>query len=224
MEWKSFLGKKVKAESAAAAKQVSVLKKKIDPSPSLDRRLLNDDTEESEEDSLFEFKSSASEQYGAFPNSVPPLLDDFSDLSPIQPQDEETPKKMEEVSDTGTNLENHSFLKRLQACATPIIPRQLSGQVCENRDILPSAHIAFLRSNSPEADASPKDVPKNLCGHHETIREEAALQDANNNCGQSKNNSAKRERECLNPKDLSSEVPSVVSDERFGAKTSMQLR
>lgn len=218
MEWKSFLGKKVKAESAAAAaKQDNVSRSQ--------ERTTMDAPLESEEDSLFEFTASASDQSGAFPTGVPPLLepqDGFSDLSPIKGRkNDDVDKQMEEVSDTGTNVEQGSFLKRLQACAAPMIPRQLSGQANGKEGSMPSEHLAFLRTKPQTVDSM--EGPRSLCARPETISEETAPYEArtqDTDSSEGRSSSAKRGKQRPSQDHVGSEVRSVVSEEGFGTRTS----
>mmetsp|Transcript_22330 Transcript_22330/g.32965 ORF Transcript_22330/g.32965 Transcript_22330/m.32965 type:complete len:1559 (-) Transcript_22330:92-4768(-) len=224
MEWKSFLGKKVRAESAAAAaKQDNA--SRSHPKTSMDGGESNTEFPPlSEEDSLFEFPASVSDQSGAFPTGMPPLLgpqDNFSDLSSIQGQeDEDANNRMEQVSDTGTNVEQGSFLKRLQACAAPMMPRQLSGQVNGKDDSVPSEHLAFLRTKPDGMNG-----PQSLCARPDTISEETTTldlqlrtQDTDNSEGRS--SSAKRGKQRSSQNHVGSEVRSVVSEEGFGTKSS----
>lgn len=231
-EWKSFLEKKVMAESAAAAKQSVARRSRPDPSeirnrsdPSGNDPGYSGDEEDVDDDSLFEFKPSMRDQTGAFPtaaNSSPGELDDsFSDLSPIQAREEEYDderlKGMEAVSDTGTNIEQGSFLKRLQACAAPMMPRQFT-QTQEGSETVPSSHLAFLRS-SPQAGSSSHFVPPNLCGRPDTISE-SGEQELRTPREPDRSSSSKRSKQRSSPRYSGSEVRSVASDDGFGARTS----
>lgn len=230
-EWKSFLEKKVIAESAAAAKQSVARRSRPDPSevrkradPSGNDAGYSGDEEDVDDDSLFEFKPSMRDQTGAFPtaaNSNPGELDDsFSDLSPIQAREEEYDDErrgMEAVSDTGTNIEQGSFLKRLQACAAPMIPKQFT-QSQENSETVPSSHLAFLRS-TPQGGSSSHFVPPNLCGRPDTVSE-GGEQELRTPREPDRSSSAKRSKQRSSPRYSGSEVRSVASDDGFGARTS----
>jgi hypothetical protein len=245
-EWKSFLGKKVRAESAAAAKREYVAADRPDPTsqnqepprpdPSEEKYRAGKDPEEnvagdSDDDSIFEFKPSLSDQAGAFPTQSSSRAEDtFSDISPIPTQEEEESiGRMEQVSDTGTNVEQGSFLKRLQACAAPIMPRQFIGQT--NDDSVPSAHLAFMRSNQQGTGqavaanrSSARYIPPNLCGRPDTIAEdsEEPLESpaASPSDEPRRSSSSKRGKQRSSPREVASEVRSVSSDDGFGAKTS----
>lgn len=213
MEWKSFLGKKVRAESAAAAA--------IQPRTLADEHGSNENALESEDDSLFEFAGSAGEQSGAFPTGVPPLLEQ----SDKGQEEEVATRQMDQVSDTGTNIEQGSFMKRLQACAAPMLPRQLSGQGIDNGESVNSEHLAFLRSKPQDTDG--ENFPQSLCARPGTISDESVpldlqlhKKDTENSLDQSRSSSAKRGKQQSSENFVGSEVRSVISEEGFGTKTS----
>ena len=246
-EWKSFLEKKVMAESVTATKQERAQRNKPEPpkihhgqKPAASFPI----EKEGDDDSLFEFKPSMRDQAGAFPTTAHSRPDDvgdsFSEISPIQTHEEEydeeeekyehVNRSMDAVSDTGTNIEQGSFLKRLQACAAPIIPRQFSqfsqAQVNDDADSVPFAHLAFLRS-SPQANGggainsspSARFVPPNLCGRPDTISEEAGDSLPSPQEVQ-RSSSAKRAKQRSSSRYSGSDNRSTVSDEGFGARTS----
>ena len=133
----------------------------------------------------------------------------FSDLSPIQAREEEYDDEgirgMEAVSDSGTNIEQGSFLKRLQACAAPMIPRQFTqSQGMEG---------------SETAGLSSHFVPPNLCGRPDTVSarggEELPIPRE-----PERSSSSKRSKHRSSPRYSGSEVRSVASDDGFGARTS----
>ena len=212
--YKTFLGKKVRAESAAAARKEETQKidplvlERIDPvnsgqgPPRLN--LIKPSENDIDDDSLFEFQST-SDNGGRRTTRTHPLLKSdasigsersgselsdgaFPDISPIQTQDEDdsvnegnrNTGRFESVSDTGTDIEQSSFLKRLSACAAPILPRQFT-QMDFIQDSVPMAHLAFLKTNPPvtrgtaapsSSRSSGRYIPPSLCGRPETILED----------------------------------------------------
>lgn len=242
-EWKSFLQKKVSAESAAAAKLGGVEAARPDPSevrkrpdPSESRRGKDPEgclEDEPDDDSLFEFKPSMRDETGAFPTAAQGTIDEvddsFSDISPIQAREDgydddeddedEGSRGMEAVSDTGTNIEQGSFFKRLQACAAPMMPRYSQSQPVDGNTV-PSSHLAFLRSppQSGGASSSAHFIAPNLCARPDTISEEVEALPSPIETARS--SSSKRSKQRSSPRYGGSEVRSITSDDGFGAKTS----
>jgi hypothetical protein len=232
--WKSFLEKKVIAESAAAAKQEVVNpSQRMDlPPANIDERSydVGEQSSEQDEDSLFEFKLSMRGENGAFPtiaNSMPGIVDDsFSDISPIQTQGEEyyegdhdRTQSMESVSDTGTNVEQGTFFKRLQACAAPIMPRQFLPS-SDLMDSLPAAHLAFLRGTSQRKTQNSTSLysPHGFCGSSDDVKDDGKSNLASS-ATERGSSSSKRGKARTSPKQIS-ETVSPISDAGFGAKTS----
>jgi hypothetical protein len=208
------LGKKVRAESAAAAKKEESRSREI-LSPdatrpkygSIGSAKLQPSDHDTDGDSLFEFKSMPDTSHlvdtvmnqagqrnslalGSQRNSTSVSEGAFPDISPIQTQDEDdsvgdgtSSNKYESTSDTGTNIEQGSFFKRLSACAAPIIPRQFA-QHFSGDDSMPMAHLAFLKTNptvtrgtqstSAGNGSASRFVPPTLCGRPDTIIEDAS--------------------------------------------------
>lgn len=205
-EWKSFLGKKVQAESAAAVKQERGSTKKEPEgdvaiadyskgvkSTSGNKLVAPQPRNTEDDDSLFEFAASeierqrdakSSENAPSKSRDLHTVDDDFSDISPIHKNDED---EMEKVSDTGTAVEQGSFMKRLQACAAPMMPRQFTqsgnggAEGGGEGNAVPMAHLAFLRTNPPVSSGSggggsSRFVPPALCGRPDTIVEDDSIQ------------------------------------------------
>ena len=106
--------------------------------------------------------------------------------------------------------ENRTFLQRLTECAAPV----MNGE-------LPSAHLAFLRSQ-PASSAPEKDsTPFGLCGGRPDVIHEEDDEDDASHSGTEQQNS-KRESKSNPLRKMDTERPekagSVVSDS-FGAKT-----
>jgi hypothetical protein len=198
-EWKSFLGKKVRAESESAAAatleetkrregSLGASKPGIPRAPGLPKRIpsgsergVTDDNG----DSSFSFGDGPSDVDGspgattaaarrrerALQQSSP---SGFSDISPIPPREDSfgvDDVRMERVSDTGTAVEQSSFMKRLSACAAP-----LSRAFTQNgADGMPISHLDFMRTN-PAAQSSPNNsgrfVPAGMCGKQDIINED----------------------------------------------------
>jgi hypothetical protein len=257
--YKAFLGKKVRAESAAAAKKEETLTREIispdAPRPkygSTGPAKLQGNEHDTDDDSLFEFQSTSDTGHrvdtvmnqavlrnslalGSQRNSSRVSEGAFPDISPIQTQDEDdsvgdgsSGNKYETTSDTGTNIEQGSFFKRLSACAAPIIPRQFSQHFGD--DSVPMAHLAFLKTNPPLTRGTPsasagnrsasRFVPPTLCGRPDTILEDANEGTSPLQASGAGNNfrSTPLTHSTSNTNDFKSSS-SVVSGE-FGAKTS----
>jgi len=233
-EWKSFLAKKVRAESAAAN----------------DEQQRRSKGRDEDRDSLFDFPESE----GAFPkasrqvNRLPPGLantqqarqiggephekdfEEISDLSPIRVQHDED-DEAERFSDTSSAIvqpsTSSSFLQRLQACAAPIMPRN-NGVDDANCGAVPMAHLAFLRTNpslnaSPEKQRSSRFAPPNFCGRPDVIVEGDEDDDEQSGAhekARESHNQRDKPRSRSNPRpSRQSDVGSVISEEAFGAKT-----
>ena len=132
--------------------------------------------------------------------------------------------KFETTSDTGTDIEQGSFLKRLSACAAQF------SYSDSNQNSMPMAHLAFLKTNPPvtrgtaptlASRSSGRFVPPNLCGRPETIIEN----DSTEVSPQEATFSSKyRSTPLANPSTTAGDFKSsssVVSGD-FGAKTCMQ--
>ena len=241
-EWKSFLESKALAESAAAAKMSLTESSRPDPSeirkrpdPSESRRgkePVGGLEDELDDDSLFEFKPSMRDETGAFPTAAQSTIDEvddsFSDISPIQAREDEyddddskdMSRNMEAVSDTGTNIEQGSFFKRLQACAAPMMPRSYSHTQSVEGESVPSSHLAFLRSppQSGGALSSTRFISPNLCARPDTISEE--VEALPSPIATARSSSSKRSKQRASPRYGGSELRSPLSDDGFGAKTS----
>ncbi|KAL3924707.1 MAG: hypothetical protein SGILL_000879 [Bacillariaceae sp.] len=207
-EWKSFLAKKVQAESAAAASKQA-------------RGMSADD----ERDTLFEFNGSE----GGFPSGTKTprgqpkdgAFDDISDLSPIRHDESDSDFVQSEAS---TNIPVPStFLQRLQACAAPVV-NKTSASCGPNAPM--AAHLAFLRSNPTvggvEKDAPGKaarSAPPNLCGKPDVIVEEDETDEEDSKVAPAPPSKPEKSRSRSNPRSSrqKDDLSSVVSDE-FGAK------
>ena len=152
--------------------------------------------------------------------------ENISDISPIRREAdfEEAP-----MSDTSTAYENTSFLKRLAACAAPIMPSApKSGETPEPGSM--AAHLAFLRGNpgvnssGAKPSGASKYVPAGLCGRPDIIEEEEEEEDEETEMSSDVGREVQpkeRARSRSNPRSSSrgrSDVSSVISEE-FGAKT-----
>ena len=260
-EWKSFLSKKARAERAAAGKQ----ERRDVKSRGLRYAGPGAKQEDDDDDSLFEFQADTSgptmtdmaKDSGAGvelqrsqaqheeTGYISEVSESFPDISPIQTQDEDESIVEERVSDTGTDAEQSTFLKRLTACAAPILPRQFSqGDSGGSGSTMPMAHLAFLRTNPPpvgqggqgaqKTSAAARGVPPGLCGRPDTIAEDEVETDTSNQrspemrspASQEKSvtsrGSTRKNKSSKSPRSIGSEVrssSSVASDE-FGARTS----
>ena len=213
-EWKSFLGKKVQAESAAAGPI-------------------------EKQDSVFEFEGSddgngpkSSRRRGKHgePGDAA-AFDDLSELSPIRhnESDSEYGQSSEVHSEASTSvLQGTTFLQRLQACAAPIVTKgsQIAkSQNCNSESPI-SAHLAFLKSNpgvggSPGKKGGIMQASAALCGRpdviveddeDETTLDDTTAQTPTTASGRSRSNPRSRQH---NVKD---DLSSVVSD-GFGAQS-----
>lgn len=213
-EWKSFLGKKVQAESAAAGPI-------------------------EKQDSVFEFEGSddgngpkSSRRRGKHrePGDTA-AFDDLSELSPIRhnESDSEYGQSSEVHSEASTSvLQGTTFLQRLQACAAPIVTKgsQIAKSQNCNSDGSISAHLAFLKSNpgvggSPNKKGGIMQASAALCGRpdviveddeDETTLDDTTAQTPTNSSGRSRSNPRSRQH------NIKDDLSSVVSD-GFGAQS-----
>ena len=242
-EWKSFLQKKVRAETVAAAERRQPQGREAENENEIDR------------DSLFDFGSNANTNtlqgseaaHRNRPSQRSPdglqasdlyrigmqgvrspesnRSSDLEELSPIPIQDEsdsDVPRSESSYS-AGGPVENATFLSRLQACAGPIMQR--TGLNGEN---LPGSHLAFLQNNNRTGQMA-KFLPPALCGRPDVIVEEEEDEDDTVDL-KDLHLSEEQEKERQLPSRSRSDptgkgkrggqndVSSVISDE-FGAKT-----
>lgn len=260
-EWKSFLGKKVRAESAAAARQQGASGAREEyKEPEGDRwnRKTHIDSAASfvsagggrhavetqeEDDSLFEFVSNPGNPTGERSSRVSRERErepkrstslERSDLSPIRAEGDDSDSDDDPVSEAyGPEAnERMSFLKRLTECAAPMMPS--SARAPTNSDSMPTAHLAFLRTN-PQGSGSKQGgpsrfVPPGLCGRPDIIDEDEDAEDTvqreeRKSAGQSESQlteSSEKPRSRSTPRGGSSRAgistSSVISDD-VGSKT-----
>merc|ERR1712238_142068 len=237
-EWKSFLVKKVRAESAAAAAVTASYQH-------------NDE----EGDTVFDFPG---ESEGNFPKSsvarTPPkqkrttskpgepldatAFDEISVLSPIRQDESDSDySNAKTVSDASTALvQGNTFLQRLQACAAVPLDNNIfqRNTVCTAAGPI-AAHLGFLRNNPNVPSSSAESINENtrqskilhatskLCGRPDVIVEDdeeatkdktTTSQSTNTERKLKKSRSRSNSRQRQNNDDLSS----VISD-GFGAKS-----
>jgi hypothetical protein len=223
-EWKTFLAKKVQAESAAAATKKPKSRAN---------------------DTSFDLRGSD----GYFPSPARKVsrdvlgqpregaFDDISDLSPIRHDESDSDFVPSEAS---TQIaQGTTFLQRLQACAAPIVNK---SHECGS-GVPMAAHLAFLRNNptmggTPDKPSTNKDssraAPAVLCGRPDVIVEEEDEDDNDNDDDDDDDDDddepvrtappppvmRPKSRSRSNPRSIRSkdDVSSVISDE-FGAKT-----
>jgi len=215
-EWKSFLVKKVQAESAAQAKQ-----------------------DEDGDDSLFEFdedgnpqkKSPSRRRSKRGEPEDGTAFDNISELSPIRHDESDSEYGTHSEASTSV-LQGTTFLQRLQACAAPVvnkgsqIVKSTSQNCAPNSDGPISAHLAFLKNNpgvggSPGKKGGIMQASARLCGQPDVIAEddeetsvEESTQTPIKSPASHDSTSKRRSRSKTKPDDLSS----VVSD-GFGAQS-----
>lgn len=204
-EWKSFLGKKVRAESAAAARQQGALAARDDyketKEPEGDKFALQRQIASApsfvsagggrhavethqDDDSLFEFTSQlAGERSSKSGRDLDSSLE-RSDLSPIRGNGNENDSDSDDnaTSEYGAaEPEKMSFLKRLTECAAPVMSQGNKKQ--GDSDPMPRAHLAFLRSNpqgSGAKQSSFKFNPPAFCGRPDIIEEDEDAEESVN--------------------------------------------
>ena len=122
--------------------------------------------DEDDDDSLFEFKN-LEKKVSKRKTGL-----ESADLSPIRQRGEYADDENDSVVKYGSEAygpdpsEQKSFLKRLAECAAPVMPAN------KNDDSMPSAHLAFMKSNDSFAcGTNSKYVPANLCGKPDSIPE-----------------------------------------------------
>ena len=149
-EWKSFLGKKVRAENEAALRQASHSRRSKEENN--ERRHAGLRSEE--EDSIFVFREAETNNANSNKqNNVSTSLDDISDLSPINHTFEVSDNEKavsEAYGPTEQERGLSSFFQRLSACTAPIIPHAPNGQA---ESSVQSSHLEFLRSIPQSAAA-----------------------------------------------------------------------
>jgi hypothetical protein len=261
-EWKSFLGKKVRAESAAAARQQGASgareefkedsKQTKEPEGDRWNRKTHIDSAASfvsagggrhvvetqeEDDSLFEFVSNPGNPVGERSARVSREREreqnrstslERSELSPIRAQrddsDSDDDDPVSEAYGPEAN-ERMSFLKRLTECAAPMMPS--SARTPTNSDAMPTAHLAFLRTN-PQGSGSKQGpsrfVPPGLCGRPDIIDEDEDADDERKAAGKNQSQlteSSEKPRSKSTPRGGSRaglSTSSVISDD-VGSKT-----
>jgi len=172
--WKSFLGKKVSAESEAAAaagasrsppsaKDTSIDSK--EPEGHYKKKVYTTETDFSkptgvpDEDSLYQFKNRSSKS--GRPKGHPDDLN-ISDLSPIQvskdsPSDTDTDTDEAESEAYGPPPDQRtpaSIFKRLSECAAPYVPARMSPTSGGAAKYLPPAMCGRPDADEPESIAS----------------------------------------------------------------------
>ena len=162
-EWKSFLGKKVRAESAAAARNSSGTGNRPESghtSPERERAQASEG--ETDDDTLFEFSEKRESQ--KIGDSVGVKSPTFrSDISPIRNSDEH---ERAESDAYGPGVEERgNFFKRLAECAAPVMPTNMP------RNVVPSGVCARpdLVSDKEEDLVEPKrskSAPRPTRDHH----------------------------------------------------------
>ncbi len=204
-EWKSFLHKKVQAETAAAAPQEG-------------------------SDSVFDFDENGQKRRKGDPNANG-AFDDLSELSPIRHDESDSEygtRASTVVSEASTSVvQGTTFLQRLQACAAPVVTK--GKQFAQNQNCSSDGPIAqqlaFLR-NTPGATSSKGGILQasaGLCGKPDTISE---VGEDGSTVGESlqttptNDRSVRKERSRSNPRSRQNkdDLSSVVSD-GFGAQS-----
>jgi hypothetical protein len=201
-EWKSFIGKKVNAE-AAAASQRRARGQHTAPAK----------TRSEDEDSLFQFDERKRSQANRSE------LEE-ANLSPISGKEENSTFDDDEATSDVYGSEGYgpspddkrSFLQRLTECAAPVVEkaRNTVGD-------LPSAHLAFMKAGQFSPSKDSRFQPMNVCGKPDSIderEEELAL---------SEHDAPRRDRGNARaksaPRPTKSSGGSSVVSEDFGAKT-----
>jgi hypothetical protein len=252
-EWKSFLGKKVRAESAAAARQQGASGAREESKDDLNDRKEEPEGErwnrkthtdsaasfvsagggrhvvetQEEDDSLFEFQSNPGNPTGERSARVSRERErepkrstslERSDLSPIRAERDDSDSDDDPVSEAyGPQAhERMSFLKRLTECAAPMMPS--SARTSNNSDAMPTAHLAFLRTN-PQGSGSKQGpsrfVPPALCGRPDIIDEDDDAEETVNTVATEEHKAAKQNQ---NQVPENSEKPRSRSTPRGGSR------
>jgi hypothetical protein len=137
---------------------------------------------EEDDSSLFEFPANApAERSGRVSREREQEQEQSSslerlDLSPIRSKGDDSDSDDNAVSEAygPETHERMSFLRRLTECAAPLMPSSTRNPT--NSDAMPTAHLAFLRTNPQGAGAQQKGasrfVPPGLCGRPDIIDED----------------------------------------------------
>lgn len=202
-EWKSFLGKKVQAESAAAAER------HVGGEPQV--RNAGD-----QNDSLFEFSVTDGGTSVGSPNRSGAglnRLDRPANQYAYANDSANAPPSTAGSDFSDGNEINKTFLGRLASCAAPMVPQRIQNG---SADAL--AHLAFLRTNNQQ-EGKPRFMPPHLCGRPEVILEEG---DSEEHRDHQRTAEAKVAQSMSDIKskgsDLKGDTRSVISED-FGAKT-----
>ena len=211
-EWKSFLGKKVQAESAAAAER------RGDNATEPQLKYIGE-----QNDSLFEFSvtdggtsvgSPSRSKAGATRLDMPAnqyaYAHDGSNAPPTEGSD---------FSD-GNEI-NKTFLGRLASCAAPMVPKRIQNG---SADAL--AHLAFLRTSNQQdgKNTNSRFMPPHLCGRPEVILEESEADERQEPTPTSKARASQSmSSQSMNDikakgSEVRNDTRSVISED-FGAKT-----
>lgn len=224
-EWRSFLVKKVQAETAAATRTIGHSADKPNSTASI-----------RDDDSLFNFdKNSLTDQQGKqhrlrqsfSKRSASPALsgnsrsvqasgmEEIVDLSPIPSRDDSDQDKNTSDAYGPEDVTMGSFFKRLAECTAPVMPASKNSQ---NSIGISNAHLAFMRAN----------IPSNLCGRAENVGSrtfsdeeyEEKPQDVGKLRGHlsERSKSVSKEKGSSPDPRISASSGSVASDD-FGAKT-----
>lgn len=173
-EWKSFLGKKMLAqtmasETMAISRQRETHQEGKEPEGdkwSYSTRSREDERERRarekvevetvDSDTLFHFANDGQVHAVGDNHAASPL--DTSDLSPI-PQGDLS--DVERESSYGPDpSERRSFFKRLAECAAPVMN---VAKGADGESSMPMAHLAFLRSNPHTPNSGAQFLPPSLC-------------------------------------------------------------
>jgi len=200
-EWKAFLGKKVRAESNAAAKQELSMRRvmkheemnvahgeRVVRTTRQERAAAINTLDKEDDDTLFDFPGRGSQRTqhhddsGAASGAASAL--DTSDLSPV---DQKGSFEYEASEAYGPDpSDGRTFFQRLTECAAPVMAAStapctgpvISSGAQSNEDTVPMAHLAFLRSSS-QAGSKPvtsKFIPPALCGRMGMVQDDADSQ------------------------------------------------
>ena len=203
-EWKSFLGKKVQAESAAAAER------HVGNGGDPQVRYAGD-----QNDSLFEFSVTDGGTSIGSPNrsgTGVKRLDMPANQYAYDFDGANAPPTAGSDFSDGNEI-NKTFLGRLASCAAPMVPQRIQNG---SADAL--AHLAFLRTNNQQ-EGKPRFMPPHLCGRPDVILEEGESEERRD---PQRTSEAKVTQSMSDIKskgsDLKGDTRSVISED-FGAKT-----
>jgi len=199
-EWKSFLGKKVRAESAAAARNLS-----HEDAAQLEIMYVGEPN-----DSLFEFSVAGESSVGCTARNA---ANETADGAENHVGDTQYSSSSEVQATDGSDYSdgneiNKSFFTRLAGCAAPMMPKRV-----QNGDAM--AHLPFLRTSARHLCGRPDVIVEEVEEGDESRQEEGEEKSSNK---QTMSLTNQQLRDIKSRSEVRPDTRTVISED-FGAKT-----